>query len=161
MRWPGKIPAGRVCKEPAMTIDVLPTIAGLVGAELPKHKIDGLDIWPLISGAPNAKSPHEALFYYWGNDLQAVLGGNWKLHFPHSYGTLADKPGGTGGQPAAYSNAKTDLALYNMENDVGEEHDVAAEHPDIVSRLTEIAKNFDADLKRSRRPPGTLPKSSK
>ncbi len=48
--WPGHIPAGRVCREPAMTIDMLPTIAGLAGAKLPDHKIDGKDIWPLISG---------------------------------------------------------------------------------------------------------------
>src|SRR5205814_4960523 len=65
MRWPGKIPAGAVCREPAMTIDIFPTLAKLTGAALPKHKIDGLDIWPLISGQPNAKSPHDALYYYW------------------------------------------------------------------------------------------------
>ncbi|MBK8000452.1 MAG: sulfatase [Verrucomicrobia bacterium] len=63
-RWPGKIPAGSTCREPAMTIDVLPTIARLTGARLPIHPIDGLDIWPLLSGAKKATSPHDALYFY-------------------------------------------------------------------------------------------------
>ena len=62
-RWPGKIPKASVCQEPAMTIDILPTVAKLVGADLPKHKIDGLDIWPLLSGKPKAKNPHDAYFF--------------------------------------------------------------------------------------------------
>ena len=46
-RWPGEIPPNSRCSEPAMTIDLLPTVARLIGAELPKHPIDGKDIWPL------------------------------------------------------------------------------------------------------------------
>ena len=89
-RWPGKIPKASVCQEPAMTIDLLPTVAKLVGAELPPHKIDGLDIWPLLSGDPMAKNPHDAYyFYYENNQLQAVMSGNWKLQLPHTYRTLA------------------------------------------------------------------------
>src|SRR6059036_37484 len=65
-RWPGRIPAGAVCNAPAMTIDILPTIAGLIGARLPGHAIDGLDIWPLIAARPGAVSPDEAFYFYWG-----------------------------------------------------------------------------------------------
>ena len=61
-RWPGKIPAAKVCREPAIMMDVLPTLARLTGARLPQHPIDGLDIWPLLSGARGAKSPHEAFY---------------------------------------------------------------------------------------------------
>ncbi len=97
MRWPGHIPPGTVCREPAMTIDLLPTLAQLIGAQAPSDRIiDGLDIWPLISGAPGAKSPHEAFYFYWGPELQAVRSGRWKLHFPHAYRSLAG-PGGHGG----------------------------------------------------------------
>jgi len=156
LRWNGKIPAGAVCHEPAMTIDVLPTIAALVGAELPANKIDGLDIWPLVSGDANAKSPHEALFFYRSNNLEAVRSGKWKLHFPHSYRTLAGRAGGTGGIPAKYSQAKTALALFDLENDIGEKHNVAAEHPEIVKRLTAIGKRFDQELKANIRPPGRV-----
>ena len=161
MRWPGRIPAGGVCREPAMTIDLLPTIAGLVGAELPKHKIDGLDIWPLMSGAAGAKSPHEALYYYWGNELQAILGGPWKLHLPHPYPSLSGKTGGAGGKPVSYTPTKTDAALFDLDNDVGEQRNVAVEHPDIVKRLTEMARSFDEEMKRTLRPPGRVPRPSK
>ena len=57
--WPGTIPANSACKEPAMTIDILPTIAHLIGAKLPKHIVDGKNIWPLFV-QDEAKSPHEA-----------------------------------------------------------------------------------------------------
>ncbi len=67
-RFTGSIPAGSVCDEPAMTIDLFPTIARLTGAKLPDHKIDGLDIWPLLSGEPRAKNPHDAYFFYYNDN---------------------------------------------------------------------------------------------
>jgi arylsulfatase A len=60
MWWPGKIPAGAVCLEVAASIDMMPTLTALCGGKLPQRKIDGKDIWPLMSGAVDAKSPHEA-----------------------------------------------------------------------------------------------------
>ncbi|RMF45406.1 MAG: arylsulfatase [Planctomycetota bacterium] len=135
--WPGKIPAGSVCDAVAGTIDVLPTIAGLAGAPLPERKIDGLDIWPLLSGATQ-ESPHEAYYYYWGRELHAVRSGPWKLHFPHSYRSLAGEPG-RDGKPGPYRQLKCGLELYNLDDDIGEQHDVAAEHPEVVARLTKLA----------------------
>ena len=58
--------------EVAGTIDVLPTLAYLAGADLPKKKIDGANVWPVLSGATGAVSPHEAYYYYWGRELHAV-----------------------------------------------------------------------------------------
>jgi arylsulfatase A-like enzyme len=145
-RWPGRVPAGRVCREPAMTIDVLPTVARLVGGKLPEHKIDGLDIGPILTGQPDAKSPHEALFFYWGTELQALRSGPWKLHFPHAYPALAGRPGGTGGKPVNYEQRKTDLALYDLAKDPGEATNVAAEHPAVVARLQALAETIREDL---------------
>jgi arylsulfatase A len=144
--WPGTIPAGKTCGEVASTIDLLPTIAGLAGAKLPRQKIDGKDIWPLIAGQPGAKSPHEAFFFYQGYALEAVRSGPWKLHFPHEYRTLGDSPRATGGIPAKYKQTKTDLALYNLETDVGEQHNVAAQHPEVVERLQRLADAMRQDL---------------
>jgi arylsulfatase A-like enzyme len=144
MRWPGHIPAGTVCSEPAMTIDLLPTLAGLAGAKLPERPIDGLDILPLIEGRPDAKSPHEALYFYWGNELHAVRAGRWKLHFAHPYRAIG-KPG-TGGKPGEYKQAKTPQALYDLAADIGESKDVAAEHPEVVAQLTSLAERARADL---------------
>jgi arylsulfatase A len=145
-RWPGHIPAGTVCHEPAMTIDLLPTLAHLAGAPLPKNKIDGLDIWPLLSGKPGAKCPHEAFYFYWNNELQAVRAGRWKLHFAHAYSTLAGKPGGKGGKPARTVRAKTGLALYDLEKDPGETTNLAARHPEVVERLKKLADRARKDL---------------
>ena len=71
-RWPGKIPAGSVCKVPAMTIDLLPTIAKFAGADLPKLPIDGKDIGSLLTSDAGAASPHDAYFFYWAQGLQAM-----------------------------------------------------------------------------------------
>lgn len=156
MRWTGTIPAGTVCDEPAMTIDVLPTIARLTGAPLPNHTIDGKSIWPLMAGHPRAKSPHDALYFYWGDDLQAIRSGHWKLHFPHEYRTLAGQPGGTGGVPADYQQAKTDTALFDLMEDIGETTNIADRYPDIVTRLTTMAQTFDRELKATKRPSGEV-----
>jgi arylsulfatase A len=166
MWWPGKIPAGTVCKTPAMTIDILPTIAYLVGAKLPQHKIDGKNIWPLVSGQPGAKSPHEAYYFYWVNQLQAVRMGRWKLHFPHSYPTLGGRPGGKGGLPARYQQAKIGLSLFDLQKDLGETTNVAQKHPDVVAKIEALADRMRADLGDSARgikgsgirPPGRLKK---
>jgi arylsulfatase A-like enzyme len=164
-RWPGRVPAGAVCREPAMTIDLLPTLARLAGATLPKLPIDGRDVGPLLTGAPGARSPHEALFFYWGRELQAVRSGRWKLHFPHAYRTLGGNPGGTGGKPVKYGDAKTDRILCDLETDPGETLDASAKHPDVVARLEQLAERARADLGDSAskregmgvRPAGTVP----
>lgn len=161
-RWPGMIPAGTICKEPAMTIDLLPTLVKLAGGTVPSdRKIDGLDISPLLLGASDAKSPHDALYFYWDSGLEAVRSGSWKLHFPHEYRSLKGK-GGSGGKPAPYANPRIGLALYDLANDIGESRDAAGDHPDVVRRLTEYAERARADLGDSltgrqgsgNRPPG-------
>jgi arylsulfatase A len=164
MWWPGKIPAGTVCNQPAMTIDILPTIAHLTGAKLPDHTIDGKNIWPLITGQPNAKSPQDAYFFYYGKQLQAVRMGKWKLHFPHGYRTLSGRKGGTGGIPVAYDQATIGLSLFDLENDIGETKDVADDHPEVVAQIKKLADRMRAELGDSAtkrqgagvRPPGQL-----
>ena len=146
MWWPGKIPANTRCSEPAMTIDILPTIAQLIDAPLPEKKIDGKNIWPLMAGEKDAKSPHEAYFFYYGSQLQAVRMGKWKLHFPHSYRTMAGKPGGTGGKPNNYSQAEIGFSLFNLEEDIGETKDVKASHPDVVEKIQKLADEMRKEL---------------
>ncbi len=146
MWWPGTIPAGTVCKTPAMTIDILPTIASLVGAKLPQHAIDGKNILPLVAGEPGAKSPHEAYYFYWERQLQAVRMGNWKLHFPHSYPTLGGRSGGTGGLPAPYQDEKIGLSLFDLDKDPGEITNVAAQNPKVVSKIKKLADRMRSEL---------------
>jgi arylsulfatase A-like enzyme len=143
---PGRVPAGSVCKEPAMTIDILPTVARLIGAALPDHKIDGRDIWPLIAGETGARSPQEAYYFYYGRELQAVRAGKWKLHFPHGYATLGGRKGGTGGTPARYDQARIELALYDLDKDAGEATDVKDANPEVVARLQALGAAMRKDL---------------
>ncbi|NQV35144.1 MAG: sulfatase [Phycisphaeraceae bacterium] len=147
MWWPGKIAPGTACNELASTIDILPTMAALIDAELPTHKIDGKDIRPLMFEDAGVKSPHEAFYCYYGNgQLQAVRDRRWKLHFPHKYRTMAGRPGGTGGIPTNYSQATTGLELYDLKTDVGETHNVIGSHPEVVKRLQRLAEQARADL---------------
>jgi arylsulfatase A-like enzyme len=149
--WPGRIPAGRTCDEIAVTMDLLPTFAGLVGAPLPADRtIDGKDIWPLMSGRSGAKSPHRAFYYYQIDQLQAVRSGKWKLHLPlkpkkrHWGKPITDAP----------------LGLYDLDNDIGEKNNVADQHPNVVKRLLGLAREARLELGdvkrqgRGRRPGG-------
>lgn len=145
-RWPGKIPAGSLCHEPAMTIDLLPTLAELAGADRTGDRpIDGQSITPLLLGQPNAKSPHEAFYFYWGRELQAIRSGRWKLHFPHKYRSL-DGPPGADGKPAPYLEREIGLSLYDLQSDPGETADLAAQKPEVVERLTRLAETAREDL---------------
>lgn len=166
-RWPGRVPAGKVCDEPVMEIDLLPTIAGLIGSKLPERKIDGLNILPLLEGKADAKSPHEALVFYGGDELQAIRSGEWKLHFPHPYITVDGEPG-RDGKPARFGQMKPKaitqsgiagiasrhgyrvenigLSLFNLKNDPGETRDLAKEHPEIVERLQKMAETTRKEL---------------
>ena len=152
--WPGTIPANSECKEPVMTIDLLPTIAKLIGTHLPKHKIDGKDISALLTG--EAKSPHEAYYFYYGNQLQAVRQGKWKLHFPHGYRTMAGKPGGTGGIPTNYSQAKIGLSLFDLHSDISESKNVNDKYPKITNRLKSLGEKFNKELQKTKRPAGRI-----
>lgn len=142
--WPGVIPAGTVCKEPAMTIDVLPTLAGVCGAKLPPKPIDGLDIRPLLEGKPGAKSPHEALYFYWGQELQAVRSGPWKLHVAHNY--VHPETPGADGKPGKMLTRKVEKSLFNLDTDIGESKDVSAANPEVVARLDKLLAKMRADL---------------
>ena len=147
MRWPSKIPPGTTCDEMACSVDILPTVASMIGAKLPQHKIDGHDIMPLMLGVIGAVSPHETMPCYYANDeLQAVRDPRWKLILPHQYRTLAGKPGGTGGLPAKYEQVNVGLELYDMKSDRSETKNVANDFPDVVARLQVAANGWRADL---------------
>ncbi len=147
MRWPGKIPAGSVSREMVTAMDLFPTIARLAGAELPpNHILDGKDIGPLMTGQPGAKTPHEAFFYYQGRQLQAVRSGPWKLHVPHRYRSIDGARLATATHPGAYVQDSIGLALFDLENDLGETTNLAAQHPAVVERLMGLIERARNDL---------------
>ncbi len=143
-RLPGVIPAGLKSNEPAMTIDVLPTLAHVTGAKLPELTIDGLNIWKLLT-EPGANSLHEALYFYWNRELQAVRSGPWKLHLPHNYQTLK-AGGGKDGKPAAYEIKKLELSLYHLVNDPAESQNLAEKEPEQLARLMKHVETARSEL---------------
>jgi len=145
MRWPGRIPGGRVVSNIAATIDLLPSIASAAGAALPVNRIDGVDLWPLLESRPGA-NPRDHFLYYYERGLRAVREGRWKLIFPHTSRSYLGVPPGKDGMPGAYAQIKTGLELYDLESDIGETNNVAAAHPDVVSRLQALAETARADL---------------
>jgi len=146
-RWPGKIPPGTVVSEPAMTIDLFPTVARLIEAGLPALPIDGKDIWPLMSGQSGARSPHDALFFYYqNNELQAMRSGKWKLILPHRYRSFAGKLGRDDGIPVDYDPVDAGLELYDLSVDPGEKVEVSAAHPKVVEELLGKAEAMRKDL---------------
>lgn len=144
-RWPKRIPAGSVSHKPLMTIDLLPTLAGLAGAELPRNRhIDGRDIWPVLSGRQKSGDVHEALYFYWGNELHAVRSGKWKLHVPHPSKEVPEP--GNGGERGSSRPIKVELSLYDLEKDEGEKVNLAAKHPEVVERLMKFIERAREDL---------------
>jgi arylsulfatase len=147
MRWPGKIPAGVVQHKAAMTIDILPTVAGLISADLPEKAIDGKNIWPLIANEADATPSHDAFyFYYKQNELQGMRSGKWKLYFPHEYRSFAGLSGKNNGLPVNYVQRQMGLELYDLENDISETNNVAAQYPSVVDSLQNMANAFRQKL---------------
>lgn len=130
-RWPKQIPAGHVNNELITSMDLLPTMAQLAGTSAPTDRIiDGKDVWPLLAGSADAKSPHQAFYYYRTAQLRAVRSGAWKLMLPVNLNAARPK------SPARFEK----LQLFNLENDPIESENLAAKNPTIVTQLTAIAE---------------------
>ncbi len=131
VRWPGHIPAGRVNDELITAMDLLPTFARLAGARVPTDRvIDGKDVWPVLT--EEAPSPHDALFYYREDTLECVRMGPWKLRV----------------------EAGNPVALYNLDDDIGERNNVLSAHPDIAEQLLARIEQFTDDIAEHSRPAG-------
>lgn len=147
VRWPGTIKAGRTSSEMASTLDLLPSIAAVCGAQLPKKKIDGLDLSGfLFKGEP---SPRKTFFY--GNS--AVRQEKWKLFLP---GKHTDIQKTAKGKNKKVSLPFDTVQLYNLEADIGEKNNVAADHPEVVERLTKLITSHSDEMEQEARMPGLL-----
>ncbi|MBG84031.1 MAG: arylsulfatase [Phycisphaerae bacterium] len=166
-RWPGHVRENHVNDINWMTIDLFPTVAGIIDAELPEHTIDGRDAISVLRSEQGATSPQDVyLFYYGRNNLEAIQWGRWRLHLPHTYRSMEGRPGGTGGKPTAYTyGIEQPMALYDILIDPGETTDVKEAHSEVVTRMLELVESARADLGDSLterqgagvREPGRLP----
>ncbi len=156
-RWPGKIPAGHTSAQPAVMMDVFATVLQVTGATMPDDRVlDGRNLLPVLTS--DAASPHEVIFGHQGERLATVRDGRWKLHvLPARDMNLRPGPDGKWLDPRApdgvtilapYEQYNIDahpglvtgdppaaMQLFDLQTDPGEQHDVAAQNPDIVARL--------------------------
>lgn len=124
---PGLVPAGARTPQTSYLGDVMATLADLANTDPPKPN-DSLSFLPTLLGTPEKQETHEFLYweYYGGNPQQAVRKGKWKaLRHPE-----------TG-----------NVELYNLQRDLSERENLAAEHPDVVTRLVNIMKREHAPSK--------------
>ncbi len=167
-RWPGKIPAGHVSRELAVTMDVFATVLHVAGITAPQDRvIDGRNLMPILTSA-DAKSPHQAILGAQGGPVTSIRDGRWKLHVLPAKdpflgatkrgGQWTDPRGPDGKtilapleqpQPNDYPGVQTGVAsaamqLFDLASDPAEQIDVAQNHPEVVVRLK---KWFDDAIK--------------
>jgi arylsulfatase A len=136
--WPGKIPAASSVDAVAGTIDLLPTIVTIAGGAVPAEPIiDGRDISPLLLGK-SKQSPREAHYYFKGYNLEAVRQGPWKLALAPQIETM--------GRSFDDDAKGSEPRLYNLDGEIGERTNVAAQNPEIVAKLTALAEKMKADI---------------
>lgn len=125
-RWPGKVPAGRTCGQFVNALDILPTLARIMGEPVkPPRPLDGFDVSPVLLGEENAKSPRQTLFALYGlnkNRRESIRSGNWKLR-------LSDPP-----------------ELNNLAADLAESRNLAAEHEEIEAKMKSQYAAWFADV---------------
>ena len=142
VRAPGRIPAGGQSDALLSTMDLLPTLAELAGGQVPTDRvIDGRDITALFEGADGSSIENRPFYFYRKTRLEAVRLGRWKLHVARpkdrtwaKYSTAED------------ASAIVKPVLYDLETDVGESIDVAAQHPEVVSELMKHIEKARRDI---------------
>jgi arylsulfatase len=129
-RYPGRIPASRVCSTLATTMDILPTVAHLTRSALPAARVDGVNIFPLMTGLSESVE-HDVLLFFDSWDLQCARLGPWKLHVARH-----NTPPWLALPPQWRRNVTlAQPELYDIERDPGESCNVAADHPGIVAEI--------------------------
>jgi arylsulfatase A-like enzyme len=140
IKYPDKIKANTVSEKAFCSIDLLPTICHLAGANLPANVIDGKNVWDIVSNKPSADNPHAYYAFSTGKNFEGVISGdgNWKLHLPHQYRALV-KPG-MDGKAGKYKQNQIKLSLFDMKNDPFEKVNVLDKYPHIAAKLHKLAE---------------------
>ena len=140
VKYPYRIKPGTVSNRAFCTLDILPTVAHLTGAELPANPVDGKNVWDLIVGKAGAKNPNVYYPFSTGSRFEGVISGDgrWKLHVPHKYRTLATP--GHDGAAGKYRQDEIGLSLFDMETDPYETTNVIEKYPDVARRLQQLAE---------------------
>ena len=155
-RFPGRIPSGQVSNAVSSTLDILPTLAGLCNAPLPALPLDGIDLWPILTGKADSIE-RDALLYFDDWQLQCARWGKWKLHVTR-YNSRAFEPG----PPEGRMNLPLRRPeLFDIENDPQESYDAAGDYPEVVAkirtRMNEMLQTFPDSVRSHWRDTMTTP----
>jgi arylsulfatase len=134
IRWPGRIPAGRVSNEIVHQVDFFPTLAAAVGAPeiVPTDRaIDGVNQLPFLEGKQARSNRESAIYWTWRGRLDAVKWKDWKFHYRF-------RPSSTDPNPAEI------MRLFNLRSDPKEETDVKDFNPWVMSVMDRIVAEFEA-----------------
>jgi arylsulfatase A len=128
--WPGVIRPGQVVRDPAIVLDLFPTVLELAGAPSQDRVLDGRTLAPVLRGT-GRREPTD--FYFGSTMLTACRSGRWKLQ--------------TVRQPDQAWNARpAGVLLFDLETDLAETHDLASEQPELVRKLRERLAEFEESL---------------
>ncbi len=125
MHWPGVIPGGSVLHEPCASMDIFSTLLTAAGGDVSSYELDGIDLLPYITGT----SPLPQRDIYWEMDRQtAMRRDQWKLVLQ--------------GQLVEGAAPENDVHLANLENDLGERHNLKDEYPAVVEEFSKSALDW-------------------
>lgn len=117
MHWPGRIPQGALCDGVMSNMDIMPTLASILGITLPQENtIDGLDLSALVLG--QEQEGREVFAFYNHDTLEALRWGDYKLHF--------------------YKDGEACAYLYNLREDMEEKDNLYTNYPEIMQKMEEL-----------------------
>ncbi|TRX60245.1 sulfatase [Fulvivirga sp. M361] len=125
--------------------DILPTIAEVTVTKLPERKIDGRSIFPLFRGGRIKDKP---FYVFLNGQPQAVRLGPWKLHLPHKYKHVSYQDG----ERTEVQTLKSDLALYNIQDDPEEQYNLAEMYPEKTVAMRQMILDYNKQLNKEIRP---------
>ena len=132
--WPGRISPG-VVMEPGSTLDLLPSIAAITGAEKPTDRVlDGYDLSTVLFNG--GQSPRTDMFYYHGEECFAVRSGMYKAHFRTKTSYIGQKEAKVHDPPL----------LFHLGHDPGEEFDIAKDHPEVIESIRQLKATHEASV---------------
>ena len=132
-RMPGRIPAGKVSDQFLSALDIVPTLVELTASQMPRmNAFDGENVWDILIGK---EQEHKPFYFVYSGKVEALREGRWKCVIPHNY-RIVETPG-KDGLPGKQiiDGGRTELALFDLEADPYEAHNLAAQHPDMAAAM--------------------------
>ncbi len=139
VKWPSKGLQGTVCDVPVVSNDFFPTILDMLGLPIPReYNLDGVSIVPLLKG----KNELDREAIYW--------------HFPHYSNHGMQSPGGairSGDYKLLEYFENNTVQLFNLKEDIGEQHDLSGSAPEKVNELRTMLHKWREDINAQMMPP--------